>query len=172
MRLFKLIQTLSSAGGAIAGISILLMSGLILLEILVRSTIGITLFIAEEYSAYLLVIFGTMALAYTLKSEGHIRVELVLSKLSKKNKLIVNFLCSTIGFLVFILIVYQAWNHFHGSWASKETSMYYSKTPLWLPQLPLFIGSALMALQFLCLAASQFQSLVKTDKEKTPGNLE
>ena len=168
MRILKVIEKLSSIGGAISGLSIVLMSGLILLEIILRSLAGFSLLISEEYSAYLLVVFGSMALAYTFKSEGHIRVDLVLSKLSVRTRLIVNGLCSILGFMVFAFVTYQAWGQFYGSWLSKETSMYYSKTPLWLPQLPLFLGSALMGLQLLTSVVIQIKSLGKTREQNLP----
>ncbi len=168
MKIFKMIERLSSAGGIVSGITIVLMSGLILLEVIMRSVAGISILIAEEYSAYLLVVFGSMALAYTFKSEGHIRVDLILSKLPDRGRSIVHLCCSILGFSVFVFVACQAWGQCYGSWLSHETSMYYSKTPLWLPQFSLFLGSALMALQLLSTVASQFQSLAKNQDEISP----
>lgn len=165
MKIFEIVQKLSLLGGIIAGACILLITGLILLEIFIRSSTGISILIAEEYSAYLLVAFGSMALAYTLKSDGHIRVDLILAKLSSRNKLIVNLLCSTIGFLVFVYISYQTWKLFFGSWVIKETSMHYSKTPIYIPQFSLFLGSVLMALQYLSMFAGHLQNLTKAREE-------
>ena len=165
MKFVKVIERLSEAGGMISGLCILLMSGLILLEILVRSVTRASILIAEEYSAYLLVVFGSMALAYTFKSEGHIRVDLILSKLSPRGRSLVNFFCSLIGFLVFLLVSYQTWGQFSGSWTSRETSMYYSKTPLWLPQVFLFLGPLLMALQMLSSVIVQYRSLKRRGEE-------
>jgi TRAP-type transport system small permease protein len=168
MKILKMIERLSSAGGLISGITILLMSGLILLEVIMRSVTGISILIAEEYSAYLLVVFGSMALAYTFKSEGHIRVDLILSKLPDRGRSIVHLCCSILGSSVFVFVACQAWGQCYGSWLSHETSMYYSKTPLWLPQLSIFLGSALMALQLLSEVVSQFRSLGKTQEEISP----
>lgn len=166
MRLLRWIEKLSAIGGGIASLSILLMAGLILTEILTRSVFGVSTLIAEEYGAYLLVLFASLALASTLQAEGHIRVDLLLSKLSGGKKRIVHMVSSAIGFIVFLFMSYQAWNHFYGSWTSQETSMYSSKTPLWLPQLPLFIGCVLMTLQFLCLIANQYRSCSTSKTEE------
>jgi TRAP-type transport system small permease protein len=161
MGVAKLIDRLSSAGGVISGICILLMSGLILLEIVLRSLTGASILICEEYAAYLLVAFGSMALAYTFKSEGHIRVDLILSKLSPRKREIVDLLCTAAGFVVFTYMVFQAWGQVHGSYLSGETSMYYSKTPLWVPQASIFVGTVLMALQLLSTMATLFRRLSK-----------
>jgi TRAP-type C4-dicarboxylate transport system permease small subunit len=165
MKLVRLIEKLSHAGGIAAGVCILLMTALILLEVLVRTAAGTSILIAEEYSAYLLAAFGTLALAYTFKADGHIRVDLVLSKLSRRGRGVVNLACTLIAFFIFVFAAYEAWGVFYGSWLSQETSMYYSKTRLWLPQLPIVLGTGLMALQLLASAAGQIQSLGKSGKE-------
>jgi TRAP-type C4-dicarboxylate transport system permease small subunit len=161
--MFWIIEKLSLIGGVISGICILLMAGLILLEVIFRSITGISILICEEYSAYLLVVFGSMALAYTFKSEGHIRVDLILSRLSPRKSLMVNLLCTAIGFLVFLYMVFQSWGQFYGSWLSGESSMYFSKTSLWVPQIFIFLGIALMVLQLLSAMAKLYQDLVKTN---------
>ena len=94
MRITKIIEKISLIGGVISAICILLMTALIVLEILLRSTTGISILICEEYSAYLLVVFGAMALAHTFKSGGHIRVDLILSKLSPRVRRIVDLGCT------------------------------------------------------------------------------
>lgn len=159
MHMTKIIEKLSSIGGAISAISILLMTGLILLEIILRSFTGISLLICEEYAAYLLVVFGSMALSYTFKSNGHIRVDLILSKLSPRSRLVVDLCCTIIGFLVLLYLVVQSWGQFYGSLSSGETSLYYSKTPLWAPQSFIVAGAGLMVLQFLSTAARLFREL-------------
>ena len=165
MKPLRLIEKLSHAGGVAAGICILLITALILIEIIVRAAAGASILIAEEYSGYLLAAFGTLALAYTFKSDGHIRVDLVLSKLSGRSRGYVNLGCTLIAFFIFVFAAYETWGLFYGSWLSQETSMYYSKTRLWLPQLPIVLGTALMALQLLASVADQIQSMGKTGKE-------
>jgi TRAP-type mannitol/chloroaromatic compound transport system permease small subunit len=159
MRITKIIEKISLIGGAISAISILLMTALIVLEILLRSTTGISTLICEEYSAYLLVVFGAMALAHTFKSGGHIRVDLILSKLSPRARLVVDLGCTIISFFVLVYMVVQLWVYFCGSLSSGQTSMYYSKTPVWVPQIFIVIGTGLMGLQLLSRIATLFRDL-------------
>lgn len=162
MKITRIVEELSSIGGVVSAISILLMTGLILLEIILRFFTGISILICEEYAAYLLVVFGAMALGYTLKSGGHIRVDLLLSKLSPRTHLVVDLCCTIIGFLVLLYVVVHSWDQFYGSWSSRQTSMFFSKTPLWAPQLFIVVGTGLMALQFLATAAALFRRLSMT----------
>ncbi len=177
MHLTKIVEKLSSIGGIISAISILLMTGLILAEITLRSLTGISLLICEEYAAYLLVVFGSMALAYTFKSGGHIRVDLILSKLPPKCRQVVDLCCTTIAFLVLLYLAVQSWGQFHGSLSSRETSLYYSKTPLWAPQVFIVMGTGLMVLQLLSTAARLFRELITTGRgngatEQSPAGAE
>ena len=138
MGVMKLIDRLSSAGGVISGICILLMSGLILLEIVLRLLTGASILICEEYSAYLLVAFGSMALAYTFKSEGHIRVDLILSKLSPRRRETVDLLCGAVGFLVFIYMAFQAWGQVQGLLSERgDVHVLFEDPPLGAPGLHL-----------------------------------
>jgi TRAP-type mannitol/chloroaromatic compound transport system permease small subunit len=159
MKITKMIEKLSLIGGVISGISILLMTGLILLEILLRSTTGISTLICEEYSAYLLVVFVAMALAYTFRSGCHIRVDLILSKLSPRARLAVDLCCTIISSFVFVYVVFQSWVYFYGSFSSGQTSMYFSKTPIWIPQIFIVLGTGLMTLQLFSRLATLFRDL-------------
>lgn len=159
MRITKIVDELSSVGGVISAISILLMTGLILLEILLRSTTGVSTLICEEYSAYLLAVFAAMALARTFKSGGHIRVDLILSKLSPRARLVVDLCCTIISFFVLAYVVVQSWGYFYGSLSSGQTSMYFSKTPVWAPQVFIVLGTGLMTLQLLSRMVSLFREL-------------
>jgi len=160
MKIAGMIEKLSLIGGVISAMSILLMTGLILLEILLRSTTGISTLICEEYSAYLLVVFGAMALAYTFKSGGHIRVDVILSKLSPRARLVVDLCCTIISSFVLVYVVFQSWVYFYGSLSSGQTSMYFSKTPIWIPQIFIVLGAGFMSLQLLSRLAILFRDLV------------
>jgi len=89
----------------------------------------------------------------------------VLSKLSGRGRGYVNLGCTVIALFIFVFAAYETWGLFYGSWLSQETSMYYSKTRLWLPQFPIVLGTGLMALQLLASVADQIQSLGTTGRE-------
>jgi hypothetical protein len=47
--------------------------------------------------------------------------------------------------------------------------MYFSKTPLWVPQVSIFVGAVLMVLQLLSTTATLLRGLVKTSKDGSGG---
>lgn len=159
------IGKLADIGENISGVAIVLMSALILVEIIFRAITGASTMICEEYSAYLLVVFAAMAFAYGFKSDGHIRVDLILSKLPPRGKTVVDLACTIVAFVVFGYVVVQTWGQFYGSWESGETSMYSSRTPLWIPQIWLVVGTAIATLQLLSMVATLVHRLGHTGGE-------
>lgn len=153
MKISRMVEGVSSFGGAVSSVAVLLMTALILLEVVLRSFTGVSLLICEEYAAYLLVVFGSMALGYALKSGAHIRVDLLLSRFAPTPKRVVDLCCAVAGFLVLAYVAVQSWDQCYGSLTSGQTSMYFSKTPLWVPQVFMVLGTGVMALQFAVMAA-------------------
>ena len=159
-RILKYIDTLSSWGGAASGASIVLITSLILIEIAVRTLSGRSTFITEEYSAYLLVCFVFLGMSYTLREDGHIRVNLVLSRLKAPWRDVAELCCAVLGFFAFAYLTWYVTILFLDSLSTGVTSMHVSKTPLCIPRAIPVIGSLMMALQFLCLITRTVLALV------------
>ena len=151
------IEKLSTMAQNVSCVAIVLIAALILLEIVLRSIAGVSTMISEEYSAYLLAIFASMAFANGFKSGGHIRVDLVLSKLPRRARAAVDLACTLLAFFVFCYIVVQTWILFYDSLSSGETSMYFSRTPLWIPKAWLVLGSVVTSLQLFSMVISSIR---------------
>jgi len=106
--------------------------------------------IAWEYSSYLMAATFTFGAAMTLRSGGHIRVRILLSRLSPGARRVVEVLVSLIAvaFLHFTLT----------SYALDERSIA-SDTPVWIPQAVVTFGVLLMSLQFLARAVRALANL-------------
>jgi len=77
----------------------------------------------QESVVYLYALVFLIGIPYTLKHDGHVRVDIFYSKMSKKNKLRVN-LAGTI-FLLFpvtLFIAWVSWDYVAASWILKEES--------------------------------------------------
>lgn len=145
----QIIDRISRWGGYFSAVCILLMTLLILVETVVRMVAGSSIFIAEEYSAYLMANFVMLGLAYTLRENGHIKVNLLLSRLRQRAKGAFRLAACLLGLAVFVLLTYQLFLLAVDNFQSGRQSMNITKTPIYIPQAGLVIGSALMALQLL-----------------------
>ena len=138
----QVLDKIYTGAGVIAGACIVLITLMILAQIVGR-WFGVIIPSTEDFSGYLLAAASFLALAYTFRNGGHIRVTLLVHLLpsSLQRKLMYLVL------IVFAVIVgYGAWNlsyFVYESWAFHELSQGYIAIPLWIPQLPMALGAAL-----------------------------
>ena len=169
-KIAELIDGVTNFSGVIAGIAMLLGVALVIGEILMRIAFNSTLYITEEYTAYLMVAITFLGLSYALKEKAHIRM-VFLPKLLKGRALTsLDIYCYVIGIIIFALITYSTYNYFWDSFINKSRSMQISKTYLAIPQFLMPLGSLTMTLQF---AAELIRSIAKLRTgEEVKANLE
>ena len=101
-----------------------------------------------EYSGYCMAASTFFALAYTFGEGGHIRITLFIEKLNKKFRKIFEIWCLLVasifsGYLSFYFIKMLII-----SYKFKERSEGADEILIWIPQLPLGIGSTIL---FVCI---------------------
>ena len=148
-KLINLLDGLSIAGGWLAGILMMLAMLLVIGEIVIRSFFSGTLYIADEYSGYLMAMLTFMGLAYTLRERGHIRMMFLPHVIKGRAHVVFNMACFVVGFLFCAALTSYTWDFFWDSVVSESRSMQISETYLAIPQAFLPLGSALLTLQFL-----------------------
>ncbi|MDW7675308.1 MAG: TRAP transporter small permease, partial [Bacillota bacterium] len=134
--------------GRIAGIGMLFGVSLVLAEVIARSVFDETLYITQEYTAYLMVAITFLGLAYALKEGTHIRMAFLHKILKGRSIIFLDIYALTIGLVIFILITVSTANFFWDSVISQSRSMHVSKTYLAIPQFFMPLGSFVMVLQF------------------------
>ena len=124
----------------LSGASLVIMTLLILAQIIARS-MDIVIPSSEDFAGWLLSATVFFGLAYTFNAGGHIRVSILLIRLSPSIRrylelfnLLMAFLIS--GFLMF----YTAYTVFD-SFIYEEVTDTYLAVPLWMVQMPMALGS-------------------------------
>jgi TRAP-type C4-dicarboxylate transport system permease small subunit len=147
--LVRWIDRLSAWGGVAAGG--MLCAGLLLVvgEILFRTVFSRTLFIAEEYSGYLMCGLTFSALAYTLREKGHIRMTFLLKVVHGRSRIFLDIVCFAVGLVFSASLTYFTALFFWDSVVSGSQSMQISETYLAIPQFFMPFGALLMSFQFL-----------------------
>lgn len=144
----RLLDRLYCGSGIAAGLCIILMALLILAQIVGR-WFGIVIPSTEDFSGFLLAAASFMALAYTLRSGGHIRVTLVIGHIHGRVR---QLLEGIILLLALLLVGYATWSCAYleyESWLFDELSQGYIPVPLWIPQLPMALGLLILAIALL-----------------------
>jgi TRAP-type C4-dicarboxylate transport system permease small subunit len=145
---WRTIRAIVTAGGVLAGISIVLILGLVCLEVVLRQFKKSTM-IADEFAGYLNVAVVFLGLAYTLREGGFIRVELLYDRLKGGIGRAVRWfivLASTVyvGVALYYMILHTAY-----SYQQDTRAVSVSETPEYLPQSIVVIGLALLLLQLV-----------------------
>ncbi len=151
MILHKIISTISKVGIYLASLVLVSLVCLILLEIFGRSFFDYSTMLADEYSGYFFLSLSFLGFAYTFEQKGHIRINLITSRLSEETKVKVDMVCAI---LALITLIYALVYSFLAMLESKDMEMVsegVSETPIYLTQIPIIIG-----LSFLILALISF----------------
>ena len=172
-KLIGLADKLSTLGGVLSGVMICLGCGLVIVEIVARSIFHSTIYVAEEYSGYLMSGLTFAALGYTLREKGHIRMTFLRSALSGKKQVLLDMICFAVGCVFCLGLTYVTFVFFWDSVTSGSRSMQISETPLAIPQFFLPFGAFILGMQFLAeflknlhaLKSGEYENLQEEAKE-------
>ena len=152
----RAMRWLANLGLWVAGFAVLSMVFLITVEVAGRKLFGFSTLVADEFSGYLLVVTTFMGGAYTLKMKGFTRMEAVYSHLKGTARWMVDLAFNLVSLVFLMIIDYWLWVHILSSYRSGFTSISIFQTPLYIPQLFMGIGVALLVIQVVLEIASLF----------------
>jgi TRAP-type C4-dicarboxylate transport system permease small subunit len=164
-KLINFIDNLSGLSGWAAGIMMAIAFVLTVAEIIMRTGFSKTLYIADEYSGYLMAMLTFCGLAYTLRERGHIRMMMLPHFIKGRKRVIFNMICYIIGFVFCMAFTGFTFVFFWDSVVNESRSMHVSETYLAIPQFLMPFGALLMTLQFL----AEFLKAVAILREDTEG---
>ncbi len=155
---------LTVLGENLAKLCFVALMGLVTVDVFGRYVLGNPTKVADELSGYLLVAITFFAAAYTLKKGMHIRVDILVDRLSIRARKIWVLAADSIG-LVFIIIV--TWQSLKLVMFNLETGTR-SATPLrtlmFIPQLGVPVGLAMLAVAVVYQLVRESKDLPKVKK--------
>jgi TRAP-type C4-dicarboxylate transport system permease small subunit len=156
------IDTLGRLDGWMGAACLVALTCLMLAEVLVRAlsdifpSVPADIPIAWEYSSYLMAAAFTFGAAMTLRAGGHIRVTLVLARVSPATRRWMETMLAALGVAFTGYLAIAMVNFTWRSFSSDQVSLS-SATPLWIPQALVTFGVCLLVMQFV---ARFFQALL------------
>lgn len=148
------LDRLSRLDGWLGALCLVLLTSLMLTEVVLRAVSNVipaiphTIPVAWEWSSYLMAATFTFGAAMTLRAGGHIRVHLLLARLSPHSRRVLEFFAALVGFAFTGFLAYAMVRFTYASFDRGQTSIA-SGTPLWPPQAVVTFGIFLLASQFL-----------------------
>lgn len=127
-----------------AGILLVGLCGMILYSILGR-LLGLYLGGVNDFAGYVMATSTFMALSYTFRTGGHIRVALLLNGLTGTRRRVLETFCLGIMSAVICYLAFYMCRLVWFSYDFQERSEGADATLLWMPQTPVAIGAVLFA---------------------------
>lgn len=121
----------------------------------------------KEVSEYILVFLGFLVAAWILKEEGHVKMDLVLNKLSARAQTMMNIVTSAISTLVLLILVWFSGRVILDFYQTRLLTPTVLELPKWIFMTPIFAGTLLLAVQFVRRIhglLGQWKTLSKQDR--------
>lgn len=136
------------AAGLLSALSLVGICGLILAQVVARN-MGSTLRDAEEFASWAMAAAGFFGLPYALHAGSHIRVQVGLRFLPPAAQHAAEVVATLAGLAIAGYLAWYCAGFVLESYRIHDLSQGLIPVPLWLPQLPMVIGSALLVLGFV-----------------------
>jgi TRAP-type transport system small permease protein len=145
-RLNFLIEGIAGLGGYLSGWLVPIMMVLVVAEVFMRYLVHRPLMVADEFSAYMLVALSFIGLAYTWRQGGHVRITILVSRMSFKSANWIR-LGGLIAIFIFMLEMDRSsYKMILYALQMNMKSSTFLMVPLFWPQLTVFIGFVLLTL--------------------------
>ena len=143
----RALDSLYFAGAVVAACCLLLLLGLVVLQMAAR-WFGFSFPGSAQYAGYAMAAASFLAFAFTLNRGVHIRVSLLLARFGRHRRW-AEIWCFGIGAALSCYLAWYAARAVSWSYRLGDVSQGQDATPLWIPQLPMAAGAALLAIAFL-----------------------
>jgi TRAP-type mannitol/chloroaromatic compound transport system permease small subunit len=146
---YRIMAVLNAIGTAwVAGITVLISS-----DILGRALFSSPIIGVPEIVKVSVVAIVWLQMAHTLKIGGHLRSDVILGRLSRRGRSIMDLIGYSLGAIIFGLVVYSGWSTMIMAW---ELGEFEGEQPVRVPTYPLrsivLLGAGLTSLQFFLMA--------------------
>ncbi|MBV1868081.1 MAG: TRAP transporter small permease [Marinosulfonomonas sp.] len=152
----RFLDTTYKVAGAIAALSILgiclVVSAQVMLNILARfggPDRSFTIPSYADFAGYFLSTASFLALAYTLRAGGHIRVNLIVQNLPERPRWLLELVALALGTAMAGYATWFAGALLGESYHYGDMSTGIIAIPLWIPQLAMVAGLGLLTIAFL-----------------------
>ena len=162
----KIVNAITKLCGVIAGTLVLFTGFMIVYEVICRGVFNAPTEWVMEISTYCVVVAGFLGMGVTYAGKKHIHVELVVSNFSPKTRCYIEVLTCIAGIFYSFVFAVEAWEMTMRSLEFNNCAPSTLGTPLWIPQISMPIGMAVLFLQIIKTLLIDINKIQKDDFEK------
>lgn len=159
-RVLRAVDAVSTGMALAGGILFMLTALYITLDVLGRNFAGVSSAATDEMGGYALAFGGMWAVAYTLRTGGHVRIDVLLPHLPRRARALLTYAAMTVMLFFAAVVAVYTWTLALDSYWIDARAVSFLRTPLYVPQMLMAIGLSVLALQALViLAVGLFESI-------------
>ena len=138
-----------AVGLALVASLLLTAAALVITYMVINRATGASAYWEIEFSVYLMVAAVFLGSPYTLRTRGHVNVDLLDTVLPAAAARVIRAMISVVGLAVCLYLAWIGWTLFHESWVMGETSESMWAAQKWPLYLTMPVGLGLTALQYV-----------------------
>ena len=153
----RALDRLYLASGALAGVFLVTIASIVLLQVFANVLDGLVLYLTgeaigllvpsyAEFAGFFLASSSFLALAYTIRAGSHIRVAMVIQKLKGRMRLAFELWCSGLGAALSGYFTYHTFRLVLESMEFGDVSVGMVPVRLWIPQTAMLIGLVVLTI--------------------------
>lgn len=154
----------------VAEAAIVAMMLLIVVDIFCRSVLDISLLVSDEISGYMLVLMTFFGAADALRHGALLRIEIVLSLFGARQRAALNAIFDVLALGLTLVVLWQVSVLTWSTWNRRMVAPTLLETPLWVPQLAMPLGCALLAFAFILELHDHARVALKRNSESAGGD--
>jgi TRAP-type C4-dicarboxylate transport system permease small subunit len=151
-------DAVSYASGVVAGVCVVAILLVVCAEVVLRQ-FRQSMLVTDEIAGYLNAAAVFLGLAYTLRSGGFIRVEVVYDALPRQMRRAAAWVFTTIATLFTGVILYYAIQHVAYAFVQDTRAVSVLGTPEWIPQSVMVVGLLVLALQLVAFLIDRVRNV-------------
>jgi TRAP-type C4-dicarboxylate transport system permease small subunit len=144
------------AGAALLGISFYITA-----DVLGRKFVGISSGVTDEFGGYALAIGGLWALAFGLTTGAHVRIDILLPRFPWPLRALLNYTALLLMAVFAAILAFYSWKLALESFATDARAMSFLRTPLFVPQAVMALGSTVLTLQAVVMLAAVIEDCLR-----------
>lgn len=162
-RLLEAVDLLTRAMAYVSGGLFLLVSLYITADVIGRR-FGISSAVTDEMGGYVLAVGGMWALAHTLKSGAHVRIDILLPLLPRPLRATLDYVALAVMALFAFAIAVSVWRLAVESLTTDARAMSFLRTPLFVPQMLMALGFSVLCLEAVAMLGAGLVESLRTGR--------
>ena len=139
------LDALYFVSGALAAVCLIIILFLIVIQMFARWT-GEVFPGAPDYAGYAMAAASFLAFAAALNKGSHIRVSILLNAVGERTRWFLEVWCFAIGTAAAWYVSYYIYRMLGFAIKFKDVSQGQDATPMWIAQMPVMVGSVILAI--------------------------